>query len=118
MSNAKYIRPGQRLQIPTEGYAQYRKTSMVSTSKTTKIYHTVRRGDTLSEIAMRYRTSIRKIKKWNGPLENLPVFEPGLSKVVSEARNRNLFFSNDIKGSIEKSEMIFMAVNTPTKTAK
>ena len=57
-----------------------------------------------------------KIKAWNGPLENLPVYEPGLSEVVKEARGRNLFFSTEIKGSIEKSEMIFMAVNTPTKT--
>ena len=57
-----------------------------------------------------------KIKAWNGSLENLPVYEPGLSDVVKEARGRNLFFSTDIKGSIEKSEMIFMAVNTPTKT--
>ena len=57
-----------------------------------------------------------KIKAWNGPLENLPVYEPGLSEVVKEARGRNLFFSTDIKGAIEKSEMIFMAVNTPTKT--
>ena len=57
-----------------------------------------------------------KIKAWNGPLENLPVYEPGLSEVVKEVRGRNLFFSTDIKGSIEKSEMIFMAVNTPTKT--
>ena len=57
-----------------------------------------------------------KIKAWNGPLENLPVYEPGLSEVVKEARGRNLFFSDDIPGNIEKSEMIFMAVNTPTKT--
>jgi len=57
-----------------------------------------------------------KIKAWNGPLENLPVYEPGLSEVVKEARGRNLFFSDDIAGNIEKSEMIFMAVNTPTKT--
>ena len=57
-----------------------------------------------------------KINAWNGPLENLPVYEPGLSDVVKEARGRNLFFSDDIKGNIEKSEMIFMAVNTPTKT--
>lgn len=57
-----------------------------------------------------------KIKAWNGPLENLPVYEPGLSDVVKEVRNRNLFFSDDIAGNIEKSEMIFMAVNTPTKT--
>ena len=70
LGNAKYIRPGQRLQIPTEGYAEYRKTSMVSTSKSTKLYHTVRRGDTLSEIAMKYRTSIRKVKKWNGLRSN------------------------------------------------
>ena len=57
-----------------------------------------------------------KIKAWNGPLDNLPVYEPGLVEVVKEARDRNLFFSDDIKGGIEKSEMIFMAVNTPTKT--
>ena len=57
-----------------------------------------------------------KIKAWNGPLEKLPVYEPGLAEVVKEARGRNLLFSNDIPGNIEKSEMIFMAVNTPTKT--
>ena len=57
-----------------------------------------------------------KINNWNGPLENLPVYEPGLTEVVKKTRGRNLFFSSDIKGSIEKSEMIFMAVNTPTKT--
>ena len=57
-----------------------------------------------------------KIKAWNGPLEKLPVFEPGLAEVVGEARGRNLFFSDDIPGNIEKAEMIFMAVNTPTKT--
>jgi len=57
-----------------------------------------------------------KIKAWNGPLEQLPVYEPGLAEVVKEARRRNLFFSDDISGNIEKAEMIFMAVNTPTKT--
>jgi len=57
-----------------------------------------------------------KIKAWNGPLENLPVYEPGLAEVVKQARGRNLFFSDDIPGNIEKAEMIFMAVNTPTKT--
>src|SRR6056300_628377 len=57
-----------------------------------------------------------KIKAWNGPLEQLPVYEPGLAEVVKEARGRNLFFSDDIPGNIEKAEMIFMAVNTPTKT--
>lgn len=57
-----------------------------------------------------------KIKEWNGPIQHLPVYEPGLAKVVEIARGRNLFFSDDIAGNIEKSEMIFMAVNTPTKT--
>ena len=57
-----------------------------------------------------------KIKAWNGPLEQLPVYDPGLAEVVKEARGRNLFFSDDIAGNIEKAEMIFMAVNTPTKT--
>ena len=57
-----------------------------------------------------------KIKSWNGPLDSLPVYEPGLAEVVNEARGRNLFFSDDISGNIEKAEMIFMAVNTPTKT--
>ena len=57
-----------------------------------------------------------KTKAWNGSLKNLPVYEPGLSDIVKEVRGRNLFFSDDIKGNIEKSEMIFMAVNTPTKT--
>jgi UDPglucose 6-dehydrogenase len=57
-----------------------------------------------------------KIKAWNGPLEDLPVYEPGLAEIVQEVRGRNLFFSDDIHGNIEKAEMIFMAVNTPTKT--
>ena len=57
-----------------------------------------------------------KIRRWNGSLDNLPVYEPGLSEIIEKVRGRNLFFSNDIKGAIEKSEMIFMAVNTPTKT--
>ena len=57
-----------------------------------------------------------RIKAWNGPLERLPVYEPGLAEVVKKTRGRNLFFSEDIAKNIEKAEMIFMAVNTPTKT--
>ena len=61
-------------------------------------------------------TNLEKIKAWNGPLEKLPVYEPSLIDVVKESRGINLFFSNDVAGNIEKSEIIFMAVNTPTKT--
>ena len=58
-----------------------------------------------------------KIKKWNSiNLDNLPVFEPGLKEIIYDARNKNLFFSNDIDTAIEQAEMIFIAVNTPTKT--
>ena len=58
-----------------------------------------------------------KIDLWNHRnFDNLPVFEPGLAEVVSEARGRNLFFSTEVDRAIEESEMIFIAVNTPTKT--
>ena len=58
-----------------------------------------------------------RIDAWNDDnLDNLPVYEPGLSEVVKEARGRNLFFSTDIEKAIDESEMIFVAVNTPTKT--
>ena len=56
-----------------------------------------------------------KIKKWNGDLDHLPVYEPGLRSVVSQTRNKNLFFSDDVDKAITESEMIFLAVNTPTK---
>jgi UDPglucose 6-dehydrogenase len=56
-----------------------------------------------------------KIEKWNGDLEHLPVYEPGLKEIIAQVRNKNLFFSDKIDESIKKSEMIFMAVNTPTK---
>ncbi|MDA9668872.1 nucleotide sugar dehydrogenase [Flavobacteriaceae bacterium] len=58
----------------------------------------------------------KRIAAWNGPLENLPIYEPGLAQVVDKARGRNLFFSTEVDKAIEKAEMIFMAVNTPTKT--
>ena len=58
-----------------------------------------------------------RIDAWNDDnLDNLPVYEPGLADVVKEARGRNLFFSTDIDKAIEESEMVFIAVNTPTKT--
>ena len=62
--------------------------------------------------------NVNKIAAWNSEnLENLPVYEPGLSKVVKEARGRNLFFSTEINKHIDKADMIFISVNTPTKTS-
>ena len=58
-----------------------------------------------------------RIKDWNSEdLSKLPIYEPGLDKVISETRGRNLFFSTDIDEAIIESEMIFISVNTPTKT--
>ncbi len=59
---------------------------------------------------------ILKVKAWNGSIDELPIYEPGLAEIVQKVRGRNLFFSDDIQGNIDKAEMIFMAVNTPTKT--
>ena len=59
----------------------------------------------------------QRIAAWNyADLDQLPIYEPGLKEVVAEARGRNLFFSTDVEKAIEESQLIFMAVNTPTKT--
>tara|TARA_B100001250_G_scaffold414406_1_gene452584 strand:- start:1277 stop:2710 length:1434 start_codon:yes stop_codon:yes gene_type:complete len=58
-----------------------------------------------------------KIDAWNGELNNLPVYEPGLSEIIEKVRGVNLFFTNDVDKSIKEAEMIFLAVNTPTKTS-
>jgi len=55
-----------------------------------------------------------RIAAWN--TGNLPIFEPGLDEVVKQARGRNLFFSTDVAGQIKQADIIFVAVNTPTKT--
>lgn len=59
----------------------------------------------------------QRISAWNHPdLDQLPIYEPGLKEVVKESRGRNLFFSVEVNKAIVESQMIFMAVNTPTKT--
>ena len=58
-----------------------------------------------------------RIAQWNDEdLDNLPVYEPGLAELIAETRGRNLFFSTDVEKAIDESEMVFIAVNTPTKT--
>lgn len=58
-----------------------------------------------------------RIAAWNDEdLDLLPIYEPGLKEVVAEARGRNLFFSTDVEKAIDEAEMIFISVNTPTKT--
>lgn len=58
-----------------------------------------------------------RVAAWNDEdTNNIPVYEPGLSEVVAEARGRNLFFSTEVEKAIDEAEMIFISVNTPTKT--
>jgi UDPglucose 6-dehydrogenase len=59
----------------------------------------------------------QRINAWNSANdEDLPIYEPGLAEVVKEARGRNLFFSTNVEKAIDEAEMIFISVNTPTKT--
>ncbi|MFC3200177.1 UDP-glucose 6-dehydrogenase [Parapedobacter deserti] len=59
----------------------------------------------------------QRIAAWNNAdLSKLPVYEPGLAEVVAEARGRNLFFSTDVDTAIAEADMVFISVNTPTKT--
>ena len=58
-----------------------------------------------------------RINAWNSAnFDELPIYEPGLAAVVNEARGRNLFFSTNVEQAIDEAEMIFISVNTPTKT--
>ncbi len=61
--------------------------------------------------------NVQRISDWNNDdLEKLPIFEPGLANVIREARGKNLFFSTDVDSAIMDADMIFISVNTPTKT--
>jgi UDPglucose 6-dehydrogenase len=55
-----------------------------------------------------------RVSAWNS--DTLPVYEPGLDAVVKRARGRNLFFTEEIDGTIGDADIIFVSVNTPTKT--
>ena len=55
-----------------------------------------------------------RIAQWNS--DDLPIFEPGLDAIVRECRGRNLFFSTDVDKAIRESDIIFISVNTPTKS--
>ena len=59
-----------------------------------------------------------RIDAWNSEeLTNLPIFEPGLKELIEKIRNKNLFFSVDVEEAIRSADMVFISVNTPTKTS-
>ena len=58
-----------------------------------------------------------RIDKWNDSnLNKLPVYEPGLKELVQKTRGKNLFFSTNVDQAIDEAQIIFISVNTPTKT--
>ncbi|GGW50892.1 nucleotide sugar dehydrogenase [Arenibacter certesii] len=58
-----------------------------------------------------------RIAQWNDSnLDNLPIYEPGLAEIVGATRGKNLFFSTEVDKAIDEAQMIFISVNTPTKT--
>jgi UDPglucose 6-dehydrogenase len=55
-----------------------------------------------------------KIAAWQS--DHLPIYEPGLKEVVQKTLNKNLFFSTEVDRHIAEADIIFVSVNTPTKT--
>ena len=79
-------------------------------------------GPTMAMIAARcphYKVTVvdinhARIAAWQS--DQLPIYEPGLDEVVRQARGRNLFFSTQVEQGIRDADIIFVSVNTPTKT--
>jgi len=55
-----------------------------------------------------------RIAAWQS--DKLPIYEPGLDEVVRVGLNRNLFFDSEVDRHIDEADIIFVSVNTPTKT--
>lgn len=55
-----------------------------------------------------------RIAAWQS--DQLPIYEPGLEEIVRQTREKNLFFSTEVDRHIAEADIIFVSVNTPTKT--
>lgn len=79
-------------------------------------------GPTMAVIALKcpeYRIEVvdineERIQQWNS--DDIPIYEPGLEEIVKQVRGKNLFFTTDIADGIKRADIIFVSVNTPTKT--
>jgi UDPglucose 6-dehydrogenase len=79
-------------------------------------------GPTMAKIAEKcpqYKVTLvdinqARIEAWNS--QELPIYEPGLEEIVFASRGKNLFFSTDVAQGIKDADLIFVSVNTPTKT--
>ncbi|XP_076900824.1 UDP-glucose 6-dehydrogenase 2-like [Bidens hawaiensis] len=59
--------------------------------------------------------SVPRITAWNS--DKLPIYDPGLDEVVKKCRGKNLFFSNEVEKHVAVADIVFVSVNTPTKTS-
>jgi UDPglucose 6-dehydrogenase len=79
-------------------------------------------GPTMAVIALKcpeYRIEVvdineERIQQWNS--DDIPIYEPGLEEIMKQVRGKNLFFTTDIANGIKQADIIFVSVNTPTKT--
>ncbi len=79
-------------------------------------------GPTMAVIAKhcpQYRVVVvdiseEKIAAWQS--DQLPIYEPGLKEIIFSLRGKNLLFSTEVDRYISESDIIFVSVNTPTKT--
>ena len=79
-------------------------------------------GPTMAVIARHcpeYRVEVvdinpQRIAAWQ--TDSLPIYEPGLLEVIKSVRGRNLFFHDNVEERIDGADIIFVSVNTPTKT--
>jgi len=55
-----------------------------------------------------------RIAAWQS--DKLPIYEPGLDEIVRKTLGKNLFFSTEVDKHIAEADIIFVSVNTPTKT--
>src|SRR3972149_5614254 len=60
-------------------------------------------------------TDAKRIEAWNS--DSIPIYEPGLAEIIQRTRGKNLFFRTDIERGIRENDIIFVSVNTPTKTS-
>ncbi|MCX7817810.1 MAG: nucleotide sugar dehydrogenase [Kiritimatiellae bacterium] len=55
-----------------------------------------------------------RVRAWNSGVP--PIHEPGLEPLLRSRLGRNLEFTTDVGAAVRRGELIFVSVNTPTKT--
>ncbi|MCK5776591.1 MAG: LysM peptidoglycan-binding domain-containing protein, partial [Bacteroidales bacterium] len=75
------IKPGQKLKVSNKSS---KNTAIASKPKGELKYHTIKKGDTLWDISIKYHSSVAEIKKWNN-ITNSYRLKPGKKLIVGSA---------------------------------